>query len=175
MTGRVTVVGGDITSQDVDAIVNAANSHLAHGGGVAAAIASAGAPIVDRESRAWVAEHGPVPSGGAAVTSAGSMPASHVIHVVGPVFRRGRDNEALLREAVRAALDAAVRVGARSVAMPAISAGIFGYPPDEACRVIVVEATVWLEAGGALDEIRLVAFSDAIADHFRSALRTQGS
>jgi len=175
MTGRVTVVRGDITKQDVDVIVNAANAHLAHGGGVAAAIASAGAPTVDAESRAWIDEHGPVVPGSAAITAAGAMPASHVVHVVGPVFRAGQDNEALLRGAVRAALDAAVSLDARTLAMPAISAGIYGYPPDQACRVIVSEVSSWLDAGGPLDEVRLVAFTEPIADHFRRALRTQGS
>jgi glutamate racemase len=174
-TGIVTVVHGDITMQDVDAIVNAANSHLSHGGGVAAAIASAGSPVVDAESRVWIDEHGPIPPGGAAVTSAGTMPAEYVVHVVGPVFRDGQDNEALLRWAVDAALETATGLGARTVAMPAISAGIYGYPPAEACRIIAEEATSWLDAGGDLDEIRLVAYGDTIADHFQTALRTQGS
>lgn len=175
MTGRVTVVRGDITKQDVDVIVNAANAHLAHGGGVAAAIASAGAPAVDEESRAWIDEHGPVPPGGAAVTSAGPMPARYVVHVVGPVYRSGQDNEGMLRSAVRAALDASADLGARSVALPAISAGIFGYPPADACRIIADEVRRWLDANGSLEEIRLVAFDSDIADSFRTALRTQGS
>ncbi len=175
MEGQIEVVLGDITKQDVDAIVNAANAHLAHGGGVAAAIAMAGAPDVDAESRAWVDSHGPVPPGGAAVTSAGSMPADHVVHVVGPVYRDGRDNEALLSEAVGAALDAAVALGARSIAMPAISSGIYGYPPAEACRVIVESVSTWLGGGGDLDEIRLVAFSDDITDYYVTALRDLGS
>jgi O-acetyl-ADP-ribose deacetylase (regulator of RNase III) len=172
---RVTVVRGDITTQDVDVIVNAANAHLAHGGGVAAAIAHAGAPEVDAESRAWIDAHGAVPRGGAAVTSAGSMPADFVIHVVGPVYRAGQDNEALLDEAVRAALDAAVGLGSRSIAVPTISAGIYGYPPPEACRVIVETIVTWLDDGGDLDEIRLVAFSDDIAAHYTTNLRALGS
>jgi O-acetyl-ADP-ribose deacetylase (regulator of RNase III) len=175
MEGRIEVVRGDITEQDVDAIVNAANAHLAHGGGVAAAIAVAGAPEVATESRAWVDAHGPVPPGGAAVTSAGSMPADHVIHVVGPVYRDRQDNEALLGEAVRVALDTAVGVDARSIAMPTISAGIYGYPPAEACRVIVESVATWLSDGGDLDEVRLVAFNDDIADLYLTTLRTQGS
>ena len=175
MDDRISVVVGDITTQEVDAIVNAANPNLRHGGGVAAAIAHAGAPVVDRESREWIRRHGPVGEGEAAVTGAGPMPAHHVVHVVGPVYTPGADNEGLLRATVRAALDAAVTIDARSVALPAISSGIYGYPPDEACRVITDEATAWLRAGGSLDEIRLVAYSDTIARHFRTALRTQGS
>ncbi|MEN8113973.1 MAG: macro domain-containing protein [Actinomycetota bacterium] len=171
----ITVVEGDITAQDVDVIINAANTHLAHGGGVASAIARAGAPVVDEESRAWISENGPVPPGGAAVTAAGSMAAEHVVHVVGPIYREGQNNEGLLAQAVHAALDATSGLGARSVAVPAISAGIYGYPPAEACRVIVDVASKWLDAGSSLDEIRLVAFGADMADHFRSALRTQGS
>jgi len=175
MERRIEVVRGDITTQIVDAIVNAANAHLAHGGGVAAAIARAGAPVVDSESRVWVEAHGPVPPGGAAVTSAGSMPADHVVHVVGPIYQDGQENEALLGEAVTTALDAAVELGARSIAMPTISAGIYGYPPAEACRVIVESVATWLSDGGDVDEVRLVAFSDDIVAYYRSALRTQGS
>jgi len=175
MEGRIDIVQGDITKQDVDAIVNAANAHLAHGGGVAAAIAAAGAPEVDTESREWVDAYGPVPPGGAAVTSAGSMPADHVVHVVGPVYRDGQDNAALLGEAARAALDAAVELGARSIAMPTISAGIYGYPPAEACRVIIESVARWLSEGGDLDEIRLVAFDDDIARYYTTTLRDLGS
>ncbi len=170
MDKRIKVVHGDITKQDGEAIVNAANEYLAHGGGVAAAIVRAGGPAIDAESRAWVGEHGPVLPGRAAITSAGTMVAHHVIHVVGPVYRIGRDNEALLARAVRTALDAADGLGAKSVAIPAISAGIFGYPPEDACRVIARTADTWLEDGGHLEEVRLVAFDGETADHFRTAL-----
>ena len=169
MDTRLAIVQGDITEQDVDAIVNAANAHLAHGGGVAAAIARAGAPVVDRESREWIERHGPVLPGSAAVTAAGDMKARNVIHVVGPVHQPGQDNERLLSGAVVAALDAAVGLGARSIALPAISTGIYGYPPAEACRVIVRTSEAWLGDGGRLDEIRLVAFDEKTARHFRSA------
>ena len=125
----VTVVEGDITGQVVDVIVNAANARLLHGGGVAAAISAAGGPVIDDESRAWVVANGPVGPGVAAVTSAGDLAARHVVHVVGPVFVEGGDNEDKLRRAVMTALDAALRLEASSVALPAISAGIYGYPP----------------------------------------------
>jgi putative ATPase len=168
---RVIVVAGDITTLAVDAIVNAANAHLAHGGGVAAAIARAGAPQVERESRVWVAENGPLGRGQAAVTGAGDMPAEHVIHVVGPVYRDGQDNERLLREAVSAAMHAAAQEGDRSMAIPAISAGIFGYPLDEATRVIADAVLVWLRLHpGVLEEVRLVGYDTAAADAFRRAL-----
>jgi O-acetyl-ADP-ribose deacetylase (regulator of RNase III) len=166
-TTDITVVTGDLTRQQVDAIVNAANEYLAHGGGVAAAIVRSGGPIVQDESDAWIRAHGPLGPGDAAVTTAGAMRAHHVIHVAGPRYRAGRDNEALLRQAVRAALDSAVAVGARSVAFPAISAGIFGYPRAEATAVIASEVTSWAVAHeGALDQIRLVGYDAATVDDF---------
>ncbi len=168
-------VQGDLTAQPVDAVVNAANERLQHGGGVAAAIVRAGGAVIQHESDAWVREHGPVVPGTAAVTTAGDMPARWVVHVVGPRFRDGQDNEGLLRQAVRAALEAAVAAGARSVAMPAISAGIFGYPRADATRVIAAECVAWL--GGrphALDEIRLVGYDDGSAADFAAAVAAAG-
>jgi glutamate racemase len=170
---RIHVVEGDITVQDVDVIVNAANAQLAHGGGVAAAIVRAGGPSVDEASRVWVAEHGPIRRGGAAVTTAGDLAACHIVHVVGPVYRGVPDDEVELIAAVRAALDASANLGADSVAMPAISAGIYGYPTDQACRVIVESAENWIAEGGSLREIRLVAFAADVAEHFRQAVRSQ--
>jgi O-acetyl-ADP-ribose deacetylase len=167
----IDVVTGDITALEVDVIVNAANETLAHGGGVAAAIARAGAPVVDEESAAWVSEHGPIGPGDAAHTRAGSMPARWVVHVVGPRYRRDQDNEGLLRQAVRAALDRAVELDARSVALPAISAGIFGYPRGEATLVIATEVETWqTEKPQRLDRVILVGFDDATADDFRRAI-----
>lgn len=168
---RITAVQGDLTRQDVDAVVNAANEYLRHGGGVAAAIARAGAPDVDRESDAWVRQHGALGPDDAAVTSAGRMPARHVVHVVGPRYREGQDNAGLLAGAVRAALDAAAAVGARTVAMPAISAGIFGYPRREAARVIAEACRSWSDGHpDTIEEIRLVGYDEAATDDFRAAL-----
>lgn len=172
----IAVVEGDITTQDVDVVVNAANAELMHGGGVAAAIARAGGPVVDEESRAWVKTNGPVGPGQAAVTSAGDMPASDVVHVVGPIYTAGADNEPALRLAVTTALDTAQHLGASTVALPAISAGIYGYPVGEATAVIADTVAAWLDANpGVLTEVRLVAFGKETADGFRTALRTQGS
>jgi len=172
----VTVVEGDITGQDVDVIVNAANAKLQHGGGVAASISHAGGPVIDEESRDWVVANGPVGPGVAAVTSAGDLAAGHVVHVVGPVFVPGGDNEDKLRRAVTAALDAALGLEASSVALPAISAGIYGYPPEEATLVIATEVAAWLGAHpGSFTDVRLVAFGANTADAFRAALRTLGS
>lgn len=166
---------GDLTTQDVEVVVNAANEHLSHGGGVAAALARAGGSVVQHESDAWVAKHGLVQQGTAAITSAGAMPASHIVHVVGPRYLEGRDNEALLRQAVGAALDAAERLGARSIALPAISAGIFGYPPQEAGAVIADACRQWAAAGGrGIEEIRLVGIDDQAAQHFARGLDSPG-
>jgi glutamate racemase len=169
----ISVVEGDITVQDVDVIVNAANAQLAHGGGVAAAIARAGGPAVDEASREWVENHGPVPKGGAAVTTAGNLKARSIVHVVGPVYHGDPQDAVDLAGAVSAALDASESLEATSVALPAISAGIYGYPPDEACCVIVEAVESRLARGTTIREIRLVAFDASVAEHFRRALRSQ--
>lgn len=171
----IEVLTGDITALEVDVIVNAANEQLAHGGGVAAAIARAGAPEVSADSEAWIAEHGPLQPGGAAHTRAGPMPAQWVVHVVGPRYREGQDNEGLLRAAVSAALDRAAELSARSIAFPAISAGIFGYPRAEATAVIAAEATRWLDDHpGGLDRVVLVGFDQATAADFRAGIAATG-
>ena len=161
----------DLTRQEVDAVVNAANEYLTHGGGLAAAIVTAGGWEIQEESDRWVAEHGPLSPGVAAVTGGGRMPARMVIHVAGPRYRAGQDNEGLLRTAVRAALDAALERKCRTVAMPAISAGIFGYPLGEAADKIASECVAWAgEHPGALGEIRLVGFNKAAEEAFAAAL-----
>jgi O-acetyl-ADP-ribose deacetylase (regulator of RNase III) len=170
--GALIVVGeGDLTAQDTDAIVNAANEQLAHGGGVAAAIVRAGGKDIREESDRWVAEHGPVSTGTAAITTGGTLPARWVVHAVGPRYREGQDNEGLLRQAVSAALDTAAAHGARSVAFPAISAGVFGYPRPEATAAIAGQVAEWLGAHpGELDEVRLVGYDRATAEEFAAGL-----
>jgi glutamate racemase len=172
---RVLAVVADLTKQEVDVVVNAANTNLQHGGGVAAALARAGGPIVQRESDAWVDRHGPLTGGGAAVTSAGSMPAGNIIHVAGPIYRQGQDNETLLRAAVSDALAAAQEIRAASIALPAISAGVYGYPPTEATAIIADEVVSWINTSpGVFDEVRLVALDPVIADHFERGLVKAG-
>lgn len=168
---RLTARQGDLTAQEVDAIVNAANEQLQHGGGVAAAIVRAGGASIQEESNAWVSENGPVRPGEAALTGAGALSARWVIHVVGPRYAQGQDNKGRLAEAVTAALDAAAAAGASSVAMPAISTGIFGYPPDEAVPVIVAAARRWAdEHPDELQEVRFVGYDETMTDRFRLAL-----
>ena len=164
---------GDVTTMSVSAVVNAANEHLMHGGGIALAIARAGGATIDDESREWIASRGPVESGIAALTSAGEMPSSYVIHVAGPIFDESQDNEALLGTAVMTALEAAHEIEARSVAIPAISAGIYGYPPDEACQVIAESAADFLSGElGSLSSCRLVGYDAAMAARFQTAIES---
>jgi putative ATPase len=168
---RLSAVQADLTGLQIDAVVNAANEHLAHGGGVAAALARAGGPAVQRESDDWVAERGPVGPGQAAVTTAGDLPARHIVHVVGPRYRGGQDNAGLLRQAVDAALAAAAAAGDSSVALPAISSGIFGYPVPEATLVIAETCASWLQAHpGHLRTVLLVGYDDRTARMFADAV-----
>lgn len=171
---RITARQGDLTRQDVDAIVNAANKRLRHGGGVAAAIARAGGPAIQRESDAWVDEHGPLADGQAAVTTAGELACRRVIHVAGPVHEADRDdNEQRLRAAVRAGLEAADEQGCRSIALPAISAGVYGYPPAEATAVIASEvAEVVRGRNGSFDEIRLIGLDEQTTELFADGVRS---
>lgn len=168
----IEVVQGDLARQRVDAIVNAANEYLEHGGGVAAAIVGAGGDSIQEESNRWVSEFGPLSAGQAAVTGAGTLPAHNVIHVVGPRYRDGQDNAAMLHHAVHAALEAAKVNGSRSIALPAISAGIFGYPRAEACKVIVRSIRDWLESNpSTLERVLLVGYDEEATNDFAEALR----
>lgn len=133
----------DLTTMAVDVVVNAANEHLRHGGGVAAALARAGGPTVQAASDAWVAANGPLGVGDAATTTAGTMPADHIVHVVGPRWSDSPTDPDDLSLTVMAALDAAATLGATSVGLPVISAGVFGYPMDEAAHVIALTASTW--------------------------------
>ena len=130
------LIHGDLTEEKVDAIVNAANARLAHGGGVAGAIVRRGGPEIQRESYVWVQQHGPVPHQRPAITGAGRLPCRHVIHAVGPVWGDG-DEEAKLRAAVTGSLTLADEHGLTSLAIPAISTGIFGFPKDRGAWVIL--------------------------------------
>ena len=152
---QIEVVQGDLTQQAVDAIVNAANEALAPGGGVCGAIHRRGGPSIAAEC----ARIGHCPTGGAVATTAGELPARFVIHAVGPVWRGGAAGEAdLLGSAYRSSLDEAARVGARSVAFPAISTGIYGYPLEEATAVAVSAVRGW--EGSGVDLVRFVCFDE---------------
>ena len=154
------LVEGDITTLEVDAIVNAANRQLAHGGGVAGVIARKGGPRIQSESDAWVREHGPVPTGQAALTTGGDLPARHVIHAVGPVYDASSRPAGLLASAVRSALELADEHRLRSVALPAISTGIYGYPLEEAAPVMVEAAIEYLQGETGLRRVVFCLFGE---------------
>jgi putative ATPase len=164
------VVQGDLTREAVDAIVNAANEHLAHGGGVAGAIVRAGGSSIQDESRAWVREHGPVRTGTAAITGAGNLAVRYVIHAVGPVWRGGGNREPeLLSGAVRSALELADEHGLVSVSLPAISSGIFGFPKSLCAQTILAAIVEFWEdhAGACVAEVNVVNIDRITADIFR--------
>ena len=171
--GRATLsaVQGDITRMPVDVVVNAANTGLMHGGGIALAMARAGGGTIDDESAEWVATYGPLVPGVAALTSAGNMPSSYVVHVAGPIYSQGEENEELLAAAVLAALDTVDEIEEASMAVPAISAGIYGYPADEASAVIAATADEYLASGeGSLRSVRLVGFDTIMTERFAAAI-----
>jgi putative ATPase len=166
--GRVLrVVRGDITEEEVGAIVNAANEHLAHGGGVAGAIVRAGGREIQDESRQWVREHGDVPTGGAAITGAGNLKARYVIHAVGPVWGMGNE-EALLAGAVKSALALADEHGLGSVSLPAISTGIYGFPKPLGAQVILGAVQEYLDEhpDSCLRQVRLCNVDSATSELF---------
>lgn len=183
---RITLVLGDITEQQVDAIVNAANSSLMGGGGVDGAIHRRGGPEIlaaCRELRAKRYERG-LPTGQAVATTAGRLRARWVIHTAGPVYSPSEDRSALLASCYRESLRVAAELGARTVAFPAISAGIYGWPGDDAARIAVrtvrevaAEQAARSEAAESTEgraaestEVRFVLFSDDMYRHFERAL-----
>ncbi|MCW2873281.1 O-acetyl-ADP-ribose deacetylase [Actinacidiphila oryziradicis] len=160
---NVTLVQGDITEQAVDAIVNAANSSLLGGGGVDGAIHRRGGPAILDDCRKLRASRygGGLPTGQAVATTAGRLPATWVIHTVGPVWSADEDRSELLASCYREALRVADELGARTVAFPAISAGIYGYPVGDVAR-IAVRTVREAGVGVGVEEVRFVLF-DAVA------------
>jgi O-acetyl-ADP-ribose deacetylase (regulator of RNase III) len=168
-TGTVIVKVGDITKEDVDAVVNAANGTLMGGGGVDGAIHRAGGPEIKRECEVIRRTQYPdgLPTGQAVITTAGKMPAKRVIHTVGPVYGRGGEDKAeLLVACYRNSLTLAVKNGLKTIAFPAISTGIYGYPLDEAAKVSSSAIEKFLSGEKSIQEVRLVFFSPSDADTF---------
>ena len=158
---KLTLKIGDITTEEVDAIVNAANSSLLGGGGVDGAIHDAGGPQILEECRKIRAEQGGCPTGEAVATTAGRLHAQVVIHTVGPVWHGGNHNEdELLASCYRNSLALAARLKCRSVAFPSISTGAYGFPVERASKIAV--RTIREEVSRLnLEEVRLVLFSQA--------------
>ncbi|MDJ0381771.1 O-acetyl-ADP-ribose deacetylase [Streptomyces sp. G-G2] len=166
---RITLVQGDITAERVDAVVNAANSSLLGGGGVDGAIHRRGGPQILAACRALRASHygKGLATGRAVATTAGLLPAGHVIHTVGPVHSREEDRSALLASCYRESLRVAAELGARTVAFPAISTGIYGWPMDDGARIAV--AAVRAAAVSPVEEVRFVLFDAGAYAAFETA------
>jgi len=169
MKGRVVVRVGDITKEDADAIVNAANGSLMGGGGVDGAIHRAGGPEILKECEEIRRTQYPggLPTGEAVITTAGKMAAKHVIHTVGPVYGRGgKDKAELLAACYRNSLSLAAKKGLKVVAFPAISTGVYGYPLEEAAQVSSQAVAKFLDSDASIQEVRLVFFSRSDAEIF---------
>lgn len=159
---KLSLLRGDITKVEVDAIVNAANSGLRGGGGVDGAIHRAGGPIILKECDAIRERQGGCPTGEAVITSAGSMPARNVIHTVGPIWRGGKFEEArLLADCYRNSLKLALQNDLTTVAFPCISTGVYGYPPEEAAPLAIDTVRSFCSSHEQIQEVIFVVFSES--------------
>jgi O-acetyl-ADP-ribose deacetylase (regulator of RNase III) len=174
LDGKVIVKIGDLTKEDTDAIVNAANSSLMGGGGVDGAIHRAGGPEIKAECKRIIAERHPggLPTGEAVITTGGNLPARHVIHTVGPVYgtEGGREPQ-LLMNAYRNSLVLAAEYLLTTIAFPSISTGVYSYPKDEAAKVASTAIGEFLTGESPIHEVRLVFFRDSEAEIFLANCR----
>jgi len=155
----IEVFEGDITDVEADAIVNAANSYLKHGGGVARAIVRKGGVEIQIESDEYVRLHGPIPVGGVAVTKAGRLKAKYVIHAVGPIY--GEDNSHIkLSEAIKNSILKAEELRLESIALPAISTGAFGYPMDKCAEIMAKTIMSLIKNLRYVKKIMIVLYGD---------------
>lgn len=166
---KLRLVRGDITERVVDAIVNSANSNLHHGGGVAAAIVAKGGQIIQEESD----KIGYVQTGNAVMTSAGKLPCKAIIHVVGPRNGEGKENEKL-KQAIKSVLKLAQQNNFKSISIPAISSGIFGFPKNECARILVQESINYSQRQDTYNAppeiIEFCVFDDETLQHFRKEI-----
>ncbi len=173
VNGRALVLlTGDITRQDADAIVNAANSSLLGGGGVDGAIHRAGGPRILEECQAYVAKHGRLPTGQAMITSGGNLPAKFVIHTVGPIYSsRGSSSRQSdqLRECYVNSLKLAAEKGLKTVAFPSISTGAYRYPLNEAAPVALQAVKDFLAGESSIEEVRFVLFNQETYEAYAAA------
>jgi O-acetyl-ADP-ribose deacetylase (regulator of RNase III) len=161
------IVQGDITIEEVDVIVNAANEYLAHGGGVAWTISKKGGSTVQQESDEWIRKYGPVSHAHPAWTSGGHLPAKYIIHAVGPVWGTG-DEDQKLSAAVTGSLRAADELKCESIALPAISTGIFGFPKERAAGIIFssIENYFSQTKTSTLKQVRVLLYDQPTIDAF---------
>ena len=164
---RILLVKGDITQRSVDVIVNAANSYLKHGGGVAAAIVKNGGNVIQQESD----KIGFVPVGSAAITSPGRLPCKAIIHAVGPQMGEGNEDEKL-KNAIKNSLLLASEKGFESISIPAISSGIFGFPKDRCAMILVNESKKFLKENTTMKTIEFCIIDDETLSHFITALES---
>ena len=166
---RIEICQGDITEEKVDAIVNAANADLQHGGGVAGAIVRKGGKVINIESAKWIEEHGRVPHKYPAYTSAGLLPSKMIIHAVGPIWGEGNEDQKL-GDAVSGSLDLANKLNVASISFPAISTGIYGFPKERAARIILMSQIKWInqrtKENPSIKMIRNVLWNVEIAQLF---------
>lgn len=164
----VEIVKGDITQQDTEAIVNAANERLMVGGGVDGAINRAGGPKIQEEAR----KIGYCPTGQAVITTGGNLKAKYVIHAVGPIYRGGTQGEArLLASCYRASLQLARERGIKSLAFPSISTGAFAYPLDEAAGIALTTVRDFVEQNEGIELVRFVLFDQRTYEAYAAALK----
>ena len=169
MKEKIKIVQGDITKLEVDAIVNAANNSLLGGGGVDGAIHRAAGPDLLEETR----KIGGCPTGEARISEGYNLPARWVIHTVGPVWKGGRQNEErLLADCYRSSFQAAVEKGAETVAFPAISTGIYGFPLKKATKIAMRETKRFLEKNERLDQVIFVCFSEEALSTYQETFST---
>ena len=166
----VRLIQGDLTMQDVDVVVNAANERLRHGGGVAAIIAQRGGSKVILESREWIRRHGPVSHESPAFTSGGDLPCQYIVHAVGPVWGSG-DEDKKLEASITGSLQLAEELGAVSIAFPAISTGIFGFPKKRAAKIFYETFLKYFEEhpDSILRDVRMMVIDEPTTDAFTSA------
>ena len=172
---KISFVKGDITAQKVDAVVNTANSGLMGGGGVDGAIHRAGGPKILEECKAYVAQHGRLPTGQAMITSSGNLPAKYVIHTVGPIYREGQAKGQRpkaqgeeLRSCYLESLKLAVEHGVKTIAFPSISTGAYRYPLNEAAPIAVQTVQDFLKDNSRIEEVRFVLFNE---EHYQAYVR----
>lgn len=167
-TSVLAIVEGDITLEQTDAIVNAANSRLAGGGGVDGAIHRAGGPSIMEESK----KYNGCPTGKAVITGGGNLKAKYVIHTVGPIYRDGKKGEPeLLRSAYLESLKLATANGIKSIAFPALSAGAYGYPINEAARIALSTAAEYVKSHPEIELVRFVLFGKQAYEAFEKELK----